>query len=68
MSAERIFRSAAHILSATTNPGPSAVNVRMDIGSAMMDRPASVRIVCKYNYISQESHLEVQVQKNEHKL
>ncbi len=46
MSAERILRSAGPTLSATTSLGPSAVNVKMDINLAQMDRPALVSGLC----------------------
>lgn len=42
MSAERILRSVAPTLSATTSQGPSAVNVKMDISSEVTGRPALV--------------------------
>lgn len=42
MSAERILRSVAPTLSATTSRGPSAVNVKMDISSEVTGRPALV--------------------------
>lgn len=49
MSAERTLRSVAPTPSATTSLGPSAVNVKMDISSAVMGRPALVGGVCALN-------------------
>lgn len=46
MSAEKILRSVALMLYATTSLGLSAVNVKMGISSAVMGRPALVSGSC----------------------
>ena len=46
MSAERILRSVDLMLSATTSPGPSVVNVKMGTSSVVMGEPALVSASC----------------------
>lgn len=44
MNAEKILGSAVPTPSATTSPGRSAANVKMDISLAVMGGPARVRV------------------------
>lgn len=66
-SVQRILRSVASTLSVTTSPGPSAVNVKMAISSAMMGIPALVSDVAKYSYIAHKPHLVVGMYRFRHK-